>query len=144
GVITLGTEPSGVTRIGIRRAPSANRLRNRCQSRGPAGPEITSYTARMIDSVESPSAARANGGVENNIKRNATARIDSIPPFRRQTDERPDPYARGSLGHGRLYVVQPSGARDVQVDPRRVFGELLEKHRCRHRTAVSAPYVRQV
>ena len=55
----------------MRRAPGTKSDRKRCQSRGPAGPEITSYAARRIASIDETSDGRAAGGAE--VSRGAAA-----------------------------------------------------------------------
>src|SRR5437762_8786196 len=49
------------TAVGMRRAPDINSERSRSQSRFlPAGPEITSYVAAMIASIDATSAGLAS------------------------------------------------------------------------------------
>src|SRR6187455_331549 len=56
-----GFPPSFGVRTAISRASAANRELNRFQSRGPGGPEITSYTAVTIASRLSTSFGFAGG-----------------------------------------------------------------------------------
>src|SRR4051812_28497614 len=51
-------DPSGRRPLGIMRAPGKKRLRRRFQSRGPAGPEMVSYSALTIASIEPTSSGR--------------------------------------------------------------------------------------
>ena len=56
------TSPVGILPVGIRRAPGTNSERKRSQFRGLfAGPEMTSYTAAIIESMVATSAGFAGG-----------------------------------------------------------------------------------
>src|ERR1022692_2506584 len=65
-------------------------------------------------------------------------------PVHRQPHHRAQGHARGTFGQERLAVVEPSGAGDIQVYPRRRVGELLQEHGGRNRASVTAAHVGHV
>src|ERR1039458_2213999 len=65
-------------------------------------------------------------------------------PVHRQPHHRAQGHARGTFGQERLAVVEPGGAGDIQVYPRRRVGELLQEHGGRNRTSVTAAHVGDV
>src|ERR1039457_6731750 len=72
-------------------------------------------------------------------RRRAVDFLPSVLPVHGQTNQSAHGQARGTFRQVGFGLVEPGGSGDIQVDPGRILGELLEEDSCRHSASPAPP-----